>query len=894
MSSTPTQSRAERFAAMSRGTSSNPSGFGELPRTTPAPSAPPEVVVGILERLTKVSEDWAIGTVYSDERKSVNVVGACLTDLVEGNEYTFSGTTKMHAKFGAQLDVLAAMPYVRPDRASIVKYISRNFKGVGLTTAEKYIDLRMKDAEDKDVALEELRQQLLSAPWTIDFTGITKKAAFKGDDDEESPALAYVHRDLATRLGGIPGMKDKVLRTLAHYLLKLHPGKGNKAAIDPQIVQKCWASLVQDPYEPTNHVPGFAFASADAIGASVNIPRDAPVRLKALVAYALDQGCQRSGHSYLSRSNLESALKSVDSRAPVEQSIQYGLTAEMIVLEETFGDQRFYTPKLYEAEVALAKGLAKLCKDAKPLSKHPADLLANKIQEIAKSTVPALKEKGLDSSQVNALVGILTSKTRLHSLTAGPGCGKTQLMEILARILEHKDMIFCGPTGKSAKILTNRLVSQGLGASTTHSTLQGSGRGNFRYNQSNTLDGDIIVMDESSMTDLEIGESVVAAMNSNMHIILLGDVEQLPSIAPGRFLRDVMQIKQGDHHLLTTTHRNSGGILEVLHQIRLGEIECEDLPSVKFSHGLRTAQEQFHEIAHKYINAVSKNGYEGVALLMSMRAGEPNVPGWNVTYANQVLRDLCNPHAEKVPGSRMFVGDRIIIRDNMNVPLAGASPTRPDVERSDDDEPGEGETRVVNGDTGTILSYERGGGQTRSLAPRSLRLKLDDDRIVDLPGSEMSTLQHSYALTVHSAQGSEYKKVIAVITPGHPSFINRSSLFTSLSRAKEELDINGDDAVLRKVAATPLPERYSSLVERVNLELAGEVEDDDEVQPEAKPAPPLAVVRPFVVYAPVKQPEPAVSTLTRAQRFGSARTMTAPVPAPEMTLRERYEMRERG
>lgn len=912
MSTSPTLSRAERFAAMSRGITESPPDHGDRARVTATPAAPTEVVVGILERLTKVSDSWAIGSVYSDERKSVNVVGACLNDLVEGNEYTFSGQKKFHSKFGEQLDVVAAMPYVKPDRASIIKYMARNFKGVGQATATKYIEQRLKDAEDQDVALEEVRQQLLNSPWTLDLSGVAKKASFKGDADEESPALAYVHRDLATRLGGIPGLKDRVLRTLAHYLLKLHPAKKGAAGIDPQIVQKCWASLVQDPYEPTNHVPGFAFTSADAIGASVNIPRDAPVRLKALVAYALDTGCRRSGHTYLNQDFLAAALKKADPRAPIDQSIQYGLESEMIVLDASFGESRYYTPQLYEAEVELAKGLARLCKTAKPLSKHPADKLAEKIQEVAKATVPALKDKGLDESQVKALVGILTAPTRLHTLTAGPGCGKTQLMEILAKLLEHKDFIFCGPTGKSAKVLSNRLASQGLEASTIHSTLQGAGRGSFRFNATNTLDGDILVVDESSMNDVEIAEALVAAMNDGMHLIALGDDEQLPSIGPGRFLRDILQISQGDHHRLVTTHRNSGGILDVLQQIRQGHMDCEDLPGVTFSHGLRTAQEQFPEIAHKYIQAVSKHGYEGVALLMSMRAGEPSVPAWNITYANQVLRDLCNPHAEKVPGTRLFVGDRIIIRENMIVPIAGSAPVRPDVEREDGDVPGDGETRVVNGDTGTILSYERDSSQARSLMPRSLRLKLDDGRIVDLPGSEMNTLQHSYALTVHSAQGSEYKKVIAVITPGHPSFINRAMLFTGLSRAREDLDINADDAVLRKIAATPLPERCSALVERVEQELSADADDDEDAPNETAPMSTVATAAPAIRPAPVayvpqrpvaaapaaaKVPDLASApNLSRAQRFGSARVMAAPPPAPvhEMSLRDRYEMRQRG
>lgn len=883
-------SRAQRFAAMSSTTPAS-----GLPTSASSPAAPApalqqrlDVVVGLLERLTKVSADWSIGSVYSDERKAVNVVGAGLNELVEGNEYTFSGRYKNHPKFGMQLDVFSAMPFVRPDRPSIVKYIAKNFKGVGHATAEKFIDRRISEAPDKAAALEEIRQQLLNAPWTLDFAGVTKKASFKADE-ETSPILAYVHRDLATRLGGMPGMKDTVLKNLAQYLLSINTKTdAKKASLDPQIIQKCWASLIQDPYEPTKHVPGFAFTTADAIGASVNIPRDAPVRLKALVAHALDLGCQRAGHVYLTHAELKGSLQKIDPRAPAEDSIRFGLESEMIVLDDEFGQLRYYTPKIHDAEVELAKSLAALCREADPLSKQPREQLADKVQEIAKAISPAMKAKGLDPSQLDAITGIMTSKARLHTLTAGPGCGKTQIMEILSKALEHKDFVFCGPTGKSAKVLSNRLASQGRDAATIHSTLMGSGRGSFRYNAVNPIDGDILVVDESSMNDVELAEAVVAAMHSKMHVIFLGDPDQLPSIGPGSFLKDILQIKAGDHHRLTKTHRNSGGILDVIEQVRHGVLDCIDLPGVNFSHGLGSADQQFPEIARKYISAVSKYGYEGVALLMSMRAGEPDAAGWNITYANQVLRDLCNPHAVKIPGTRLFVGDRIIIRDNMTVPLAGTARDKPIQKKADDEEPDINETRVVNGDTGTIISFERDQRNTRSLAAQSLCLKLDDGRMVDLPGSESSTLQHSYALTVHSAQGSEYKKVIAVVTPGHSSFINRAMLFTGLSRAREALDINAEDSVLRKIAATPLPARNSALVDRVYIELDidRDVADEDNEGEGDYDGVGVTATHEFAGL-PGLRSAPADQALSRAQRFKTS-------PSPEISLRERYAMRQRS
>jgi exodeoxyribonuclease V alpha subunit len=189
---------------------------------------------------------------------------------------------------------------------------------------------------------------------------------------------------------------------------------------------------------------------------------------------------------------------------------------------------------------------------------------------------------------------------------------------------------------------------------------------------------------------------------------------------------------------------------------------------------------------------------------MSRRQGDVDTPGYNTTYANALLRAVCNPHAPKVPGTALHVGDRIIIRDNMTIEQP-ADPKRPDAPVLSVD--------VVNGDTGTIKGFDLDEKDQRNGAARWLRLTLDDGRAIKFPGSAANALAHAYALTVHAGQGSEYPEV------------NRNMLFTGLSRARENLRIFGEDKVLMRIAATPLPPRNSALVERVLAELAGENEE---------------------------------------------------------------------
>ena len=141
--------------------------------------------------------------------------------------------------------------------------------------------------------------------------------------------------------------------------------------------------------------------------------------------------------------------------------------------------------------------------------------------------------------------------------------------------------------------------------------------------------------------------------------------------------------------------------------------------------------------------------------------------------------------------------------------------------------------RVVNGDKGTIVAYAMPPNQARLGSPQWIRLALDDGQVVEFPGSDMSSLEHAYAGTVHSAQGSEFKHVIAVVTPGHPDFMNQNMLFTGLSRAQTSLSVHGDDRAIKRIAATPMPARNSAIVERVKMrlqEIEAEAKKDDETE----------------------------------------------------------------
>lgn len=796
-----------------RSSGGRPSFLGATRRVVPQDTGPKTVeIIGRLDSL-KMIGDWAVGQIWNDSLARVKITGKDLSELVEGLEYVFVGYNKTHPTYGDSLEVVAATPHISPSLSALTRFISINFKGVGLFKADRFVK-SVQEVEGVE-GLERLRHKLINEPHTVDLSGLADGAAYVARTDEASDVSlgrqSAVYRELATKVGSIPGVRSTLFKGLAKWLVARNgPYEGSVVPADLSL--RCWAMFALDPYTPIRDVEGYDWTMADAIGRATNVPRDQPQRLSALVKHALDVGCEQRGHTFLSEAELLATILRIDPRVNVTVALQVALRDGLVVQDS--GD-RIYPVNLFKAEKSVAQSLSRLITAGDPLLRG-SEKEVN--ADISKTALKLGFKSGLDDSQLKAVSNILRSPCRIHTLTGGPGCGKTSVMEVLASMLPHKEIVFATPTGKAAKVLSNRLSRLGLSASTLHSTLGGGVDGGFAHNEEEPLLGDLLVIDESSIPDLELMDAALRAMNDGMHLILLGDPAQLPSIGPGRVLRDILELQEVDHNHLSTTHRNSGGILELIQSCGAGRIEIKDTPGVHFSRELGAAKDQFSQVADAYRDAVARRGYENVILLMSRRKGKEDEPDWNTTYANSVLRKLCNPDGVKIPGTNLHVNDRIIITANM------------EVDHRDSGSP----ERVVNGDTGTIIGCAapsgRGSAQLkRNITPDHIDLRLDDGRTIRFPGQLAPTaLSHSYALTVHAGQGSEYKEVILVATPGAAAFINQNMLFTGLSRAREDLKIFANNADLVKIAATPSPPRNSALVERVKEALESDTPVESE------------------------------------------------------------------
>jgi exodeoxyribonuclease V alpha subunit len=270
-----------------------------------------------------------------------------------------------------------------------------------------------------------------------------------------------------------------------------------------------------------------------------------------------------------------------------------------------------------------------------------------------------------------------------------------------------------------------------------------------------------------------------------------------------------------DHHQLTKTHRNDGGILEVVNNAGAGVLaNPQQIRSdVKFITTLPDPNpNSVHEVLTEFDQALAAvNGdFASVGLMVPRRKGDANTPGWNVTYLNAVMRERYNGSGQKIAGTIFRVGDRVIIRKNQTI-------DQPDNEVGFPQDP----EFVVNGDTAFIRDFEMkskvdvNADDSSVGTLKSLTLELDDERIIHYPANALDALSHAYAITVHAAQGSQYRQVICLCVNGSANFIHRAIYFTAFSRAQQRLVIIGQEEVIRSTIRRLPPPRHTYLVERV-------------------------------------------------------------------------------
>jgi exodeoxyribonuclease V alpha subunit len=522
-------------------------------------------------------------------------------------------------------------------------------------------------------------------------------------------------------------------------------------------------TVQENPYTLAKEIHGIGFATADQIAQSVGIPKDSQNRARAGIDHVL-LGATSEGHCALPLDKLKAAaLKLLEVPVEtIEQALSKMLSNGFLLLEEIDGEPLVFLPHLRKAEEGIATKIKRLA---------GAGVTYPKIDfEKAVTWVEKQTGKTLAPSQREALKAVLTS--RVSIITGGPGVGKTTLVNSILLILRAKKVkcLLCAPTGRAAKRLTE---TTGLEAKTIHRLLEvDPATGRFQRNEDKPLECDLLIVDETSMVDVLLMYALLRALPKTSALIMVGDVDQLPSVGAGNALRDLIDSGVVPVVRLTEVFRQAATskIITSAHLIRQGK-----MPE------LRTAEagSDFHfveretpeEIAATLVRLVQDRipkGYRldsirDIQVLCPMNRGSIGV-----RELNTVLQGVLNPVRLGEPAAERF-GWRFQVRDKV-------IQTENDYKKE-----------VFNGDIGTIEKIDPVEQEV------SVRF---DDRLVVYDYGELDEVSLAYAVTIHKSQGSEFPAVVIPVAMQHYMLLQRNLIYTGITRAKRLLVVVGQRKAL--------------------------------------------------------------------------------------------------
>lgn len=535
------------------------------------------------------------------------------------------------------------------------------------------------------------------------------------------------------------------------------------------------AKVKENPYQLADDIWGIGFKTADGIASKMGYEKNDPRRCRSGILYTLNELAEE-GHVYAEPEQLvDAAVKLLDAEeSPVRQAL-----ASMIEVNDVVSDNEvIYLPPFYHAENGSAKRLQSLLSDT---SLFNADIAAEPEAEYGAKTDGII----YDGVQQAAIQKALDSKVMV--LTGGPGTGKTTTTQgiIAAFKARHMSILLAAPTGRAAKRMTE---ATGMEAKTIHRLLEYNPMDGYKRNDANPLDGDALIVDECSMIDILLFYNLMKAIPSNMRLILVGDIDQLPSVGAGNVLRDIIDSQQIPVVRLTRIFRQaqSSRIVMNAHAINAGQF-----PNIK--NGLDTdfffiSQEDADEIVKMIIGLVRDRlpktyGYppKEVQVLTPMQRGTVGAGNLNIE-----LQNALNPTGPSLArgGYTFRQGDKVMqIRNNYD-------------------------KNVFNGDIGYITAVDT--------TERTLSITFDN-RVVEYDITELDEIVLAYAVTIHKSQGSEFPVVVMPVTMKHFVMLQRNLIYTGITRAKKICVLVGTTKALAyAIGNNTVSKRNTKLKERLN------------------------------------------------------------------------------
>ncbi|EXI90557.1 MAG: Exodeoxyribonuclease V alpha chain [Candidatus Accumulibacter regalis] len=574
---------------------------------------------------------------------------------------------------------------------------------------------------------------------------------------------------------------QKVIRSIMVFLHAHGVSTSRAVRIFKTYGQGAIEIVQENPYRLAQDIRGIGFLSADTIAQKIGIAKDSPLRAQAGISYALTEASGQ-GHCGLPYADLVPlAVKLLDiAESIIETAIAQEVADEVLLPDTVEGQACVFLAPLYYAEQSIAAQILRLDAGGTTLPAFEAD-----------KAIPWVEQKlsiQLADSQKEAIRLALSSK--LLVITGGPGVGKTTLVKSILTIMTVKGVkpLLCAPTGRAAKRLSE---STGLEAKTIHRLLEINPiNGQFKRNADNPLECDLLVADECSMIDVPLANQLLKAVATRTAVILVGDVDQLPSVGPGQFLTDLIDSGVVPVIRLTEVFRQAATsrIVRSAHQINRGVFPS--LPEKgEASDFYLVAAEEPEVIAQTVVDLVQTrlprkfevDSIRDIQVLCPMNRGITGARG-----INQALQAVLNPpgeHSVDKFGNRFSVGDKVMQIEN----------------NYDRD--------VFNGDIGFVTGVD----------PDEEELAVAfDGRVVSYPFGELDELVLCYATTIHKSQGSEYPVVVIPISTQHYMMLKRNLIYTGITRGKRLVVLVGQKrALAMAVKGKQVERRWSKLKERL-------------------------------------------------------------------------------
>ena len=756
-------------------------------------------VKGFVEKIKYRNEEngYTVLSVTGSEDGEEYILVGNFSYIGEGELVEASGHMTEHPVYGEQLSVESYEIKPPEDTVSMERYLgSGAIKGIGAALASRIVK---KFKKDTFRIMEEEPERL------AEIKGISEKMAMSIAEQIE---------------------EKRDMRQAMMFLQDYGVSMNLAAKIYREYGPAMYGIIRQNPYKLADDIPGVGFKMADEIAAKAGILTDSDFRIKSGILYTLLKA-SGNGHTYLPKEILmeqASELLGVGQEEIENRLLDMQMEKRLVVKrfrEDTAeeGEEReesrqmVYASQYYYTEL----NTAKMLHDLNITGDQPEESIRKSLRQIQKQ-----ENIELDELQIQAVIEAVNCG--LLIITGGPGTGKTTTINTIIRYFElgGLDILLAAPTGRAAKRMTE---ATGFEARTIHRLLELSGAPveektgdagerskmanagmRFERNEENPLDADVIIIDEMSMVDIHLMHSLLRAVNVGTRLILVGDVDQLPSVGPGNVLRDMIESQCFHVVKLTRIFRQAAQSDIVVNAHRINE--GGQIPLGKKSQDfLFIRQEDPNAIVRSMITLVQEKlpGYVhadtfDIQIMTPMRKG-----ALGVERLNEILQKYLNPPSpekkERESGGTIFrTGDKVMqIKNNYQMEWELRNRYGVPVDKG---------SGVFNGDVGVIRDI--------NAFSELMTVEFDEGKMVEYSFKQLEELELAYAITIHKSQGSEYPAVVLPVYPGPRMLMTRNLIYTAVTRAKSCVCLVGIPQVFQSMVDNASQQkRYCGLKDRI-------------------------------------------------------------------------------